>query len=485
MEELKEIQKTELKKDVSLGQKQSQEVLQKESNDLQEHVKELTEENKMLFEQLHIVQEEFEKYYYKLKDAEKKAAVPVVAGSGGIGEVKQISDAYCKHLEKNLEMSNSLRFSEMHNSLQYRIGNAIIKLKDSGVSAPFKLWGILSFFSNTNAPSSLGGNNFTKVIEAYEKGKDKAVKELLNGVKMTSIVKANAYTALAKHYQYRDLSVCVKFASLAYKTDPQAYRLKWWLLRLDDRGDYTTACALVGLLPKDTPMKDVEKAKIDPIRRKAEQFLQQKMHTVKVNSVAPETQKKLDASLKENKKLKDELAAQKKTSEALKQEIHTFKKELSNKIKPDDNLVSPEVQKKIDASLAENKKLRDQLAVQDKNADTMKNELTVRKKNSESLKQEIHTLKEDLSNKIKPGDDFSNENTVLKEHYKVQAILATAHAENLNNIKKSYKKLIKKNVKYKRKIAELQGRLGQTKKTITLVQDEKIKLLQDLFVGKK
>ncbi len=482
MEKVKEIQKTELKKDVSLGQKQSQEVLQKESNDLQEHVKELTEENEMLFEQLHIVQEELEKYYYKLKDAEKKAVVPMVAGSDGIAEVKQISDAYCKHLEKSIEIANVLRFSEIHNSLQYRIGNAIIKLRNSGILAPLNLWGVLSFFSKTKVPSSLGEKDFIKVIEAYEKGKDKAVKDLLNEVKITSIVKADAYTALAKHYQYRDLSTCVKFAGMAYKTDPQAYRLKWWLLRLDDRGDYNTACALVGLLPTDTPMKDVEKAKIDPIRHKTEQLLKQKMHTVKVNSVAPETQKKLDTSLKENKKLKDELTAQKKNSENLKQEIHTLKKDLSNKIKPGDNLVSPEVQKKLDASLAENKKLKDQLAVQNKNADTMKNELTAQKKNSESLKQEIHTLKEDLSNKIKPGDDFSNENTVLKEHYKVQAILATAHAENLNNIKKSYKKLTKKNVKYKRKIAELQDRLNQTKKIITLVQDEKTKLLQDLLV---
>ena len=44
-------------------------------------IKELTEENGLLFEQLHVVQEELEKYYHKLKDCEQRKGSGADAGS--------------------------------------------------------------------------------------------------------------------------------------------------------------------------------------------------------------------------------------------------------------------------------------------------------------------------------------------------------------------------------------------------------------------
>lgn len=42
-------------------------------------IKELSEENELLFEQLHVVQEELEKYYLKLKECEQRKGAAAVA----------------------------------------------------------------------------------------------------------------------------------------------------------------------------------------------------------------------------------------------------------------------------------------------------------------------------------------------------------------------------------------------------------------------
>ncbi len=334
MEKVKEIQKTELKKDVSLGQKQSQEVLQKESNDLQEHVKELTEENEMLFEQLHIVQEELEKYYYKLKDAEKHVSTTNSVQTQGSNNNTQGNSIYTYVSSPEVTTENirlkvlsdtysQLRKAEIQNSLQYRIGNAIMKLRGTGAVAPFKLMGILSFFTKNTPPAQLGDKDFTKVIEAYGTGGNDAVEKLLDSVKITSFVKANAYTAIAKHLRYKDLKACCAFAERAYTTDPQAYRLKWWILRLDDRGDYFKAEALLALLPPDTPMNDMEKMKIESIRKVAPHNRKSQSAKIAKESVPPEL-------AKTNADLQKQLGDCKKYLENHKKQLGERTKDLEN-----------------------------------------------------------------------------------------------------------------------------------------------------------
>ncbi len=248
---------------------------------LEEQLKKLTEENAMLSEQLHMVQDELVKY----------------VGTSAYGGVTFFSSSNRKQVQTFFSIYTSLRKSEIENSLQYRIGNAILKLKSSGVFAPFKLLGVLLFFAKKKIPTVLG-KDFSKVIEIHAVGGYKGVKKLLDSVKITSTIKANAFTAIAKHLQERDLTECCKYAEYAYKTDPQAYRLKWWILCLCDKGDYTTAGVLAHLLSRDCPVSEEEKRKLKHVRQTV------KYESKKLVRAYYELKKKLVAKNNELNKIK-------------------------------------------------------------------------------------------------------------------------------------------------------------------------------------
>ncbi len=205
---------------------------QRVENSLKAQLAELTEENEILLEQIFSLQNELKKHKPQLHtNALKNENVRLQA----------LVTAY-----------SLLRFSEMHNTLQYRVGNAIIQLKASLLKAPFKLIPVILFFTKKTPPTCFGGKNFTKVLSLYDQKGKEEVKNLIKSTKTTSTIKANAYTALSKHTQKTNLCASIEFAQHAYKTDPQPYRLKWWILRLSEFGDRNTAKALLELLPPDT-----------------------------------------------------------------------------------------------------------------------------------------------------------------------------------------------------------------------------------------
>ncbi len=235
----------------------------KEYVNSQTQLEKLAEENAMLFGQLQAVQEELERYYYKLKEFEE------------LSPQRASQVAHLKLQVENIRLTaltkayRAVRRAERHSSLQARIGESILKLSKTLLTAPFKLLSILLFFAKKTPSAILGGKEFTSVINAYDEGKADAVKKLVQSVNTTSIIMANAYTAVAKYLQKKDINTCVDFARLAYMTDPQDYRLKWWILRLDDLGDVISAEALLELLPSDVKMDDVEKSKVERIRQAA------------------------------------------------------------------------------------------------------------------------------------------------------------------------------------------------------------------------
>ncbi len=219
-------------------------------------IQELTEENEMLFEQLHIVQEELERYYYKLKEAEKR---PTSASSHLADLQLQIENI---RLTALVNAYKSVRKAETNNTMHARIGFTIMQLKKSLLTAPFRLLPTLLFFTKNTSPEAFGGKEFTKVIAAYEKDGIEAVKALVKNVSTTSFVKANAYITVAKHLQEKDLRTCTELARLAYMTDPQGYRLKWWIFRLIDMKEFVQAEALSALLPDDGTISSKDQDKI-------------------------------------------------------------------------------------------------------------------------------------------------------------------------------------------------------------------------------
>ncbi len=176
-----------------------------------------------------------------------------------------------KQYEKNvIDIQTNLELLALRNGFHTKLGTVCVEgfssLK-SFLALPFSLYALLRSYIQKKVPSALGGANFNTLVEIYDKqGFDGAV-VLLDGLVMSPRVRANAYTALARHVQKKSAKKCAEFAYLAYVADPHPFRLKWLLLRSCEAGDVHTAKAALNLLPKDMPMKDVEKNKINRMTR--------------------------------------------------------------------------------------------------------------------------------------------------------------------------------------------------------------------------
>ena len=122
----------------------------------------------------------------------------------------------------------------------------------------------------TVPPAELGGKTFQKVIDAHTEGGPEAVETLLDSVFIASPMRANAYTALARHLMPLDVKQTADNARLAWETDPRPYRLKWLAFRLHDAGDAITAEALLDMLPADIPMSESEQRQAMQIHHESE-----------------------------------------------------------------------------------------------------------------------------------------------------------------------------------------------------------------------
>ena len=219
-------------------------------------INELTKENDNLFKQLNIVQEELEKKHLEYTEYNK-----ILGPTDSHFFVKNI-------LIENLKLQSLVNLQkiafkiEKENSLESRLGNVLIK----GVSSvrefiilPFKLYRIWKALEQKNPPSALGGETFHKVLDAYnDKGID-AVEKLLNSYFLSPVMRANAYTALARQLKSSNAHKAATLARMAWETDPRPYRLKWLAFRLHEAGDPITAEAILNILPLDINMTESEK----------------------------------------------------------------------------------------------------------------------------------------------------------------------------------------------------------------------------------
>ncbi len=226
-----------------------------------EQIDKLLADNTILYAELLKVQEQLEAYYNTLQDLQSQNGNTIFGRSSSKlhkenEELRLIIDTY-----------KSIRKAENYNSLPYRMGNSLLKLGHSFITAPFKLLPTLLFFIKSTPPASLGGKKYTLVLDAYTKGNREAVERMLKSANVNSVIQADAYTTLAKHIQKSSKEDCAYFAECAYKTDPRDYRLKWWILRLIDNQEYSKAKALLELLPSQTRMTESEKNKFDFLKQ--------------------------------------------------------------------------------------------------------------------------------------------------------------------------------------------------------------------------
>ena len=238
----------------------------------EDRIRELTEENELLFEQLHVVQEELEKYYHRLKACEQGKA-----GQKAVGCTARALDVLAENqkLRVLVRQQKHALAVESRNSLPVRLGNMLIAGTSgfgSLVALPARLCLTWRELGRTVPPARLGGKSFQKVVEAHAAGGDAAVEKLLDSACPSPLMRANAYTALARHLMLTDVRKAAEIARLAWEADPRPFRLKWLAFRLHDADDAVTAEALLEMLPDDMSMTESETRQAARIRNEAKQI---------------------------------------------------------------------------------------------------------------------------------------------------------------------------------------------------------------------
>ena len=283
-------------------------------------IKELAEENELLFEQLHVVQEELEKYYHKLKDCEQRKGSSTDAGGTVVVIPPQAGEALAENLKLRalVAQQQAALQVESTNSLAARLGEMLIKGVSSAgsfIALPVRLRRMWKALDQTVPPAALGGKSFQKVLDAHAAGGSEAVEKLLDSVFLSPVMRANAYTALARQVMLTDARQAADLARLAWETDPRPYRLKWLAFRLHEADDAINAEALLDMLPADISMSDSEERQAARLRQEAKQerARQAQKATEASRTEAMQlqaTMAKLKQTAEESKKQQEALAAQ-------------------------------------------------------------------------------------------------------------------------------------------------------------------------------
>ena len=281
-------------------------------------IKELTEENELLFEQLHVVQEELEKYYHKLKEYEQQKGTAVASSPLSLAFLDPKLSETLADNQRLRALVAQQKFAlrvETQNSLSARLGDMLINGVGStrGIFAlPGKLRKMWKALERTTPPSELGGKSFQAVIDAYSADGANAVEKKLDSVFIAPTMRANAYTALARHLMIIDVQTAAEFAHRAYETDPRPYRLKWLAFRMHDANDAVTAEAMLDMLPADIPMSESEERQVARIRRESKQ-----LHMERVRKESEKGQQEAERVRIEMANLKKQVDERKNEANAL------------------------------------------------------------------------------------------------------------------------------------------------------------------------
>ena len=218
----------------------------------------LTNENTRLFNQIIYIQKKLEEYYNNISDNKKNLNI----------ENNNLYQDNLKDLLKQIIRLNAINKQlkvvlqiEKQNTLAIKLGKILIKGVSSYkefIKLPFRLYKIWTSLIIKKTPKFLGGEKFQNVIDTYTRGGMEELNKLLDSRYISSVMRANAYTALARYLKSSNKKQVANFAKLAWETDPQPYRLKWLAFRLHECGDSITAEAILDLLPQDISMTQSE-----------------------------------------------------------------------------------------------------------------------------------------------------------------------------------------------------------------------------------
>ena len=346
-------------------------------------IKALTEENELLIKQLHVVQEELEKYYHKLKECEQSK------GQTGGGTLVAVSPQAAEALAENTKLRALVEQQEIalrvetQNSLASRLGQMLITGVSSAgslLALPGRLRKMWKAVEQTTPPAALGGKTFQKVIDAHGTGGPEAVEKLLDSVFISPAMRANAYTALARHLMLTDARKAVVSARLAWETDPRPYRLKWLAFRMHDADDVVTAEAMLDMLPADITMSESEQRQVMRIRQESRQMCNETARNdTSLKAHIEEENKKIDQLSREAEEQKRKAERLAEQSIDLQNAVEKHKRDVellrAERIKAQ-NLVKQQ-KDETDSLKSELAGLQNQVDALEKLAGDRKNEITV------------------------------------------------------------------------------------------------------------
>ncbi|CAB3687340.1 hypothetical protein [Achromobacter piechaudii] len=230
----------------------------------------LQEENALLFKQLHIVQEELERVHHASGSHRTAAGGRVVLEDGRFPEVAADNLRY----RAILDAQRTMHATGALDTTAAGLGEILIQGSTSVsafVATPMRLLKVWRKEKKQKPPKKLGGQSFSEVIAAYEKGGAAAVDSLLASVSLSSTTHANALTAVARSQMHVDPAAAVEFARRACAIEPRPFRLKWLAFRMHEAGELVEAEALLETLPLDTKFSDSESRQAARLRNEAKQ----------------------------------------------------------------------------------------------------------------------------------------------------------------------------------------------------------------------
>lgn len=352
-------------------------------------ITELMEENELLFEQLHVVQEELEKYYHKLKNCEQRKGSNADAGGTVVVIPPQAGEALAENLKLRalVAQQQAALQVESTNSLAARLGEMLIKGVSSAgslIALPVRLRRMWKALDQTVPPAALGGKSFQKVLDAHAAGGNEAVEKLLDSVFLSPVMRANAYTTLARQVMLTDARQAADLARLAWETDPRPYRLKWLAFRLHEADDAINAEALLDMLPADISMSDSEDRQAARLRQEAKR--ERARQAQKATEASRTEAMQLQATMA---KLKQTAEESKRQREALAVQLHTQKEE----IKKQQTDATVQLNKQREAHKQELARLNSQLTELKKAADQARQEAVRARDAQAALQRQMNAQK--------------------------------------------------------------------------------------------
>ena len=248
----------------------------------------LEADNRLLFDQLQVVQEELERLHCQPKVMSSHIPFRSV-------QIVHVDDYLIKVLAENLRHQALLKAQTAVHDLQARyalsgqLGDILIKgTRSTGAlfAVPGRLHQAWRQSRRVVPPAALGGKSFDRVIQAYQQGGDEQVQSLLEHASVSSAVQASAWTAVARTLTSIEPATAAALAHRAFALEPRGFRQKWLAFRLHEAGELLEAEALFTLLPPEVQVTDSEARQRDRMLTEASQYREmqaRRLHDVEMH----------------------------------------------------------------------------------------------------------------------------------------------------------------------------------------------------------